>query len=94
MDIGTIICGIISLVSLIVFFVMAWNVGKVHSELKDIKLIFMAVAEDKDLVSNLECPNCNKVIKTVQTEGQIICPKCNTSLNVLDFEDNEEEKEK
>lgn len=87
----TFFAGILSLIIIIVFFIMAWQIGKILKELRNMKDILMVFAEEKDLVSLIECPYCHFEFKTINSE-KAACPHCNAKIDLQNEEkvaDNE-----
>jgi len=81
-DLILIISGIISLIILIVFFVMANNLSKVLSEIRNIRDLMTLQAKIKG-INDITCSNCKENFYTDATE-EINCPKCNTLIKIND----------
>lgn len=87
----TFFAGILSLIMIIVFFIMAWHIGKILKELRNMKDILMVFAEEKNLASRIECPFCHFEFKTINSE-KAACPHCNAKIDLQNNEkvaDNE-----
>jgi len=75
---------IISIIALIVFFVMASNIGKLVSEIRASNVLLKRVTEIQlgeinGTLKNVVCGNCNKSFKTFDATS-FYCPHCKSFL--------------
>jgi len=69
---GMILTAIVSFIVLIIFFVMAANIGKIKRDISDIKRVIIAFGKANDYGSIYKCENCFKLY-----EGKLAkCPHC------------------
>lgn len=75
-----IISGIISLITLIVFFVMAYKIGRINDTLEFFKVIAL---KDPENWHHLTCTKCKKNFKLpLGATGTTYCPHCGEINNV------------
>jgi len=71
----TLLSGILSIVIIIVFFIMANKIGKVLSEVRNIRDLLILQAKTKG-INYILCSKCKEDFFTDETE-EAQCPKCN-----------------
>jgi ribosomal protein S27AE len=74
----TIIGGILSLISVIVFFVMAGNISALLKEQRKFNADFLIASYNAGLRKATKCPNCQTVVSHWKHETNLKCTKCKT----------------
>jgi DNA-directed RNA polymerase subunit RPC12/RpoP len=82
----TIISGIASLIAIIVFFVMAGNIGIMKKELINMRELFTAYATRDELFFEIECPHCHSLFQSIE-KYEYKCPLCTRKFKDSDLSD-------
>lgn len=82
MDTLTVIAGILSLVSIIVFFVMAANISAMLKEQRKTNEYILKSANNAGFRKNAFCPKCGQPLVHWANERRLMCTKCR---NVFDI---------
>ncbi len=79
-----ILSGVISIVTLIVFFVMASNLNSILSRLKNIEKLMMLQAEKNGVINKnqITCPNGHEFL-TYKTD-EVRCPQCDKKIIIAE----------
>jgi ribosomal protein L37E len=70
----TIVSAGISIVTMVVFFVMAYNIGKIARDVRDLKQAGFLFMNNKGVTTNF-CPGCRNQYYSMNDEREY-CPHC------------------
>lgn len=67
---------ILSIVILVVFIMIAWNIGKIRKALEEILKITSFKAKRDGIIVEKQCHHCNKISSFYTDEIPTRCPLC------------------